>query len=277
MEGYDIYVRPEDPAKNYLLVDDLSQDAVKRMQADGYTPNAVWETSKGSYQAVFVLISQTRTCGYHDPRRKAEKDTLMALQKNLTCTYGGDDKNLAINKDLRLAGFCNKKTGRGNYFMRVYSSRGGECEKLKRLLSERMEEFVELASTQETERRGVTARGGAAYEVDRNRTHGTSPQARTVYNRLQKKWDGLVRKKRWPADPSAIDFRIARDMLSGGWHPDSIADCIRTLSPEFPRRHGNPDQYITKTIRAAQESIIKDEERRHISRKNTSASSPSPQ
>lgn len=261
MAGYDIYIRPEDPTKHYIMIDDLSFKAVRKMQADGFTPAATWQTSSGSYQAIFVY-EKNRTYGYADPRRTAEERALRELQRELTRTYGGDEKNLGLDKDFRLCGFANKKPGRNNFFTRVYEAPGGECPRLRELIEKKTASLTPAAVNEEIQRREAVIRGETTFVVDRSRIHETSDEAFEVYIKTLKKHRGLVKKMGWNSDPSTIDFRIAVEMLSDGWHPASVADAIRECSPDFPRRHGDPDAYLSKTITSAQAKVRSDEARR---------------
>jgi hypothetical protein len=232
------------------------------MQNDGFTPAATWQTSSGSYQAVFVC-EKSRTYGYADPRRVAEERALRELQRELTKTYGGDEKNLGMDKDFRLCGFANKKPGRNGFFCRIFEAPGGECPRLRELIEKKTASLTPAAVNEEIQRREAVIRGEAAFVVDRSRIHQTSDEAFSVYLKTLKKHRGLVKKMGWSSDPSALDYRVAVEMLAGGWHPDSVADAIRECSPDFPRNHGNADAYLTKTIISAQAKIRSDEARRN--------------
>ncbi len=261
MAGYDVYVRPEDPTKHYVMIDDLSFKAVRKMQNDGFTPAAIWQTSSGSYQAVFVC-EKNRTYSYTDPRRTAEERALRELQRELTRAYGGDEKNLGLDKDFRLCGFANKKPDRRNFFCRIFEAPGGECPRLRELIEKKTASLTPAAVSEEIQRREAVIRGETAFVVDRARIHETSDEAFSTYLSALKKHRGLARKLNWNADPSTLDFCVAVEMLADGWHPASVADAIRECSPDFPRRHGNPDAYLTKTITSAQAKIRSDEARR---------------
>lgn len=265
MAGYDIYIKPEDPRQHYLMIDDLSFKAIRKMQTDGFAPSATWQTSSGSYQAVFVC-EKNRTYSYTDPRRTAEEKALRELQRELTKAYGGDDKNLGLDKDFRLAGFANKKPTRNNFFCRIYDAPGGECPRLRELIEKKTASLTPGAVSEEIQRREAVIRGETAFVVDRARIHETSDEAFSVYLKTLKKHRGLVKKMGWGSDPSTLDYRVAVEMLSDGWHPDSVADAIRECSPDFPRRHGNPDAYLTKTIASAQARVHSGEARREAKR-----------
>lgn len=264
--GYDVYVKPEDPTKHYMMIDDLSFASIRKMQTDGFAPSATWQTSSGSYQAVFVC-EKNHTYSYTDPRRTAEEKALRELQRELTKAYGGDDKNLGLDKDFRLAGFANKKPGRRSFFCRIYDAPGGECPRLRALIEKKTASLTPAAVSEEVQRREAVIRGETAFVVDRTRIHETSDEAFSVYIKTLKKHRGLVKKMGWSSDPSALDYRVAVEMLAGGWHPDSVADAIRECSPDFPRSHGNPDAYLTKTIASAQAKAHSDEARREGKRK----------
>ncbi|NCU27654.1 hypothetical protein EOM86_13215, partial [Candidatus Nomurabacteria bacterium] len=58
-EGYDIYVTPINQRYVYIMIDDLKAESIEQMKADGFQPNAVWETSKDNHQAIFRIERST--------------------------------------------------------------------------------------------------------------------------------------------------------------------------------------------------------------------------
>ena len=113
-QGRNIYIRPK--GEHHLsMVDDLTDDAIKRMNAEGYTPALVVETSPGNFQAWLnhgqVLPQRLSTLA---ARALAEK-------------FGGDRGAADWRHFGRLAGFTNRKekhrTPYGNYpYVRVNES-----------------------------------------------------------------------------------------------------------------------------------------------------------
>jgi len=96
--GNDIYIRPAGDVNGPVLVDDLTQEALERMRADGFAPAATIETSPGNFQA-WVKISDKPVPA--DVRRVAARD--------LANRYGGDIASADGRHYGRLAGFTNQK------------------------------------------------------------------------------------------------------------------------------------------------------------------------
>jgi hypothetical protein len=56
-------------------------------------------------------------------------------------------------------------------------------------------------------------------------------------------------------DWSIADKWIARELLQTGTPPGTIAAVIQHGSPGFPRRHGDPEDYLHRTIHCAAQQI----------------------
>jgi len=68
-------------------------------------------------------------------------------------------------------------------------------------------------------------------------------------------WDCIERwhiRDRFPQpDWSIVDLWIARRLLALGRTPAQVREILRIASPQFPRRHGNPDDYLHRTVARA--------------------------
>jgi hypothetical protein len=95
-QGRNIYIRPK--GEHHLsMVDDLTADAIKRMNAAGYSPALVVETSPGNFQA---WLNHGKVL----PQRLS---TLAA--RSLAEKFGGDKGAADWRHFGRLAGFTNRK------------------------------------------------------------------------------------------------------------------------------------------------------------------------
>ncbi len=95
--GNDIYIRPAGD-HGFVLVDDLSSEALARMQQEGYAPAAVIETSPGNYQAWLRLSPQPLPA-----------DLRTHAARGMAKRYGADMNSADARHFGRLAGFTNQK------------------------------------------------------------------------------------------------------------------------------------------------------------------------
>jgi hypothetical protein len=52
-------------------------------------------------------------------------------------------------------------------------------------------------------------------------------------------------------DWSIVDLWVARQLLSQGMLPAQVRTILQLGSPRFPRRHGNPQDYLRRTLTRA--------------------------
>jgi hypothetical protein len=87
------------------------------------------------------------------------------------------------------------------------------------------------------------------------RTQGVEPapitgvQALEIYQRWLKRWRILERYTQ--PDWSIVDLWIARELLAQGQPAVEVEAVLRFGSPQFPRRHGNPEDYLRRTLARA--------------------------
>jgi hypothetical protein len=59
-------------------------------------------------------------------------------------------------------------------------------------------------------------------------------------------------RQRFPQpDWSVVDWWVARHLLRQRWAPAQVQEILRLASPHFPRRHGDPDDYLHRTVTRA--------------------------
>jgi hypothetical protein len=245
---FDIYITPMDPDHHYLLVDDVKGlEGVKAMRRLGYRPALVQRTSDGNYQ---VILKVRKTVFAREA--EAANRVVQRLNRNF-----GDPKVSGGQHAFRLAGLRNKKPGRGDATVEIdwgESSPGLICRR---------------ATTElEIERSSLTALAGH-----------TSPAAVISANPQQSSVAGPADGQRYAAlfagierrfargdgviDRSAVDYRTAVSLLQEGWSADRVGEAMRSGSPELAVRHTGVDDYVTRTVAAAQRAVQQRKARHH--------------
>ena len=242
-EGCDVYIQPYAENRNagYILLDLDQAEAVtpERMQAQGHEPCVVLETSPGHRQA-WIRVSAVAL----------ETGTASVIAKQLARLYRGDLASAEGRHLGRLAGFTNQKPQRrqcNGYapWVRVLHARIG--------LATAGAALVEAANRQLQSALGtfsatpspccplVECRG-----VEPSRPPAT---AREVYQN----W--LLRlhiPHRFPQpDWSIADKWIAKEWLRHGTPVATVAALLQAGSPDFPRLHAHPQDYLRRTIAQA--------------------------
>jgi hypothetical protein len=242
-EGCDIYVQPyaQDHNAGYILVDlDCAAPTVlAAMRAHGHEPCVVLQTSPGHLQA-WVHVSST-------PLPPA---LATAIGQQLARAYGGDRASTDWRHLGRLAGFTNQKPqrrARDGYapWVKVVHARAGLARNAPDLLQ--------------------SAAAPAAHSVPPphadlwpNRAPACPPaqpsaitaaRATAIYQTWVRRWH--IAERFVPPDWSIVDLWIARVLLAQGLAPDQVQTILRLGSPQFPRRHGNPEDYLRRTLARA--------------------------
>jgi RepB DNA-primase from phage plasmid len=233
-EGCDVYVQPyaSDQNPGYVLVDlDGAQPTViATMRARGHDPCVVLQTSPGHLQAWIRLSTAP-----------LEPALATAAGKLLAATYGGDPASTDWRHLGRLAGFTNQKPARRTPtgyapWVKVVETNAvlAPCaETLLRSARAWVSPPLDLASIlQEAAPDAITASVAAE-----------------LYRDCMQRWH--IRDRFPQPDWSIVDLWIARRLLALGWTPTQVHQILRLSSPQFPRRHGNPDDYLRRTLARA--------------------------
>jgi hypothetical protein len=77
----------------------------------------------------------------------------------------------------------------------------------------------------------------------------TGVQALEIYQRWTQRWR-IVERFAQP-DWSIVDLWIARELLAQGRPAAEVEAVLRLGSPQFPRGHGNPEDYLRRTLARA--------------------------
>ncbi|HVO79278.1 MAG TPA: DNA-primase RepB domain-containing protein [Terriglobales bacterium] len=233
-EGCDVYLHPYagDQNAGYILVDldHAPTTTITTMCARGHNPCVVLQTSPGHLQA-WIRLSTS-------PLQPA---LASAAGKLLAAAYGGDPASTDWRHLGRLAGFTNQKPARrtaGGYapWVKVVSA--------KAVLASQAEALLQSAHVLASPPPALTA----TFHDSVPSTIAASVAAQ-LYQACMQRWH--VRQRFPQPDWSIVDCWVARHLLRQGWAPAQVHEILRLASPHFPRRHGNPDDYLRRTVARA--------------------------
>jgi hypothetical protein len=237
-EGCDVYLQPDagDQNSGYILVDlDRARPTtIATMRAHGHGPCVVLQTSPGHLQA-WIRLSTA-------PLQPAVASTAGQL---LAAAYGGDPASTDWRHLGRLAGFTNQKPARrtsGGHapWVKVVSTQTGVAPQAEALL----QSACALASPPPA----LTSRAIAAVQDSVPATIAASVAAE-LYQACMERWH--IRQRFPQPDWSVVDCWVARHLLRQRWAPAQVLELLRLASPHFPRRHGDPDDYLRRTVARA--------------------------
>ena len=236
-EGCDVYVQPYAGNQNagYILVDldHARPTTIDTMRAHGHDPCVVLQTSPAHLQAWIRLSASP-----------LEPALANAAGKLLAAAYGGDPASTDWRHLGRLAGFTNQKPARrqpGGHapWVKVVSAQTGMAPQAEALLYSARD----LASLTPA----LACRSTATFDS----VPATIPVsvATELYQACMERWH--IRQRFPQPDWSIVDCWIARHLLRQRWDPAQVREILRLASPQFPRRHGDPDDYLQRTIARA--------------------------
>ena len=237
-EGCDVYVQPYAGRQNagYILVDlDRARPTIiDTMRTQGHDPCVVAQTSPGHWQAWIHLSTWP-----------LEPAVATAAGKLLATAYGGDLASTDWHHLGRLAGFTNQKparrTSRGyGPWVKVVSAQAGLAARAETLLRSARA----LAESQASPASSVNSK----WEGSVPATIAASI-AMEVYRACMERWH--IHQRFPQPDWSIVDWWVARHLLARHWSPTQVQEILRLASPQFPRRHGNPEDYLSRTVARA--------------------------
>lgn len=225
--GADIFIRPRGSA-GLVLVDDVSAEALARMDADGMAPAVITQTSPGNHQA-WVRIAAAPIAEHLATAAAAE----------LARRYAGDRGAVSWRQYGRLAGFTNRKAKHrqadGHYpFVLQLRSRPGVAPAAADLLG------AVSASVTAPARSSVSSASFSA------------PPRGLVCVLIEEYRRAVVEHcRRFSVDDwSVLDWMVTHDLAVA--HPDAtaseLAAAIAAASPNVADRHrGRVDKYALHT------------------------------
>ncbi|MGB4785324.1 MAG: DNA-primase RepB domain-containing protein [Candidatus Acidiferrum sp.] len=239
--GYDIYLLPYADQGNagYILLDldHASPEMLPLMRANGHEPCVVLQTSPGHLQA-WIRVSTT----------PLESAVATAIGKQLACTYGGDLASTDWRHLGRLAGFTNQKLQRrtaSGYppWVKIVEARA--------VLASAAQELLHSAA-QVIAPQSTTAMQDTTYRlshVGNQSTTITAQGAARIYQRWTERWH--IRECFPQPDWSIVDLWLARKLLAMHVSIIQVEAILRLGSPNFPRHHGDPEDYLRRTLARA--------------------------
>jgi len=241
-DGYDVYFQPDafPYSAGYILVD-LDQAAptvLDAMCAHGHQPCVVVDTSPGHLQAWVQVSAQPLPAAVAG-----------AIGRQLARWYQGDCASTDWRHLGRLAGFTNQKPKRRlpsglAPWVKLRRATPGLARDSPSLLRSAWR-WLTLSSAVPT-RPPQTAAPPTPPAV-------TAPAARTVYQT----WLYRLRIPQRFARPdwSIADLWIAKELLWSGIPAAEVKTILQLGSPEFPRCHTAPDDYLHRTLARADARI----------------------
>jgi hypothetical protein len=234
-QGCDIFIEPyaDDRNAGYILLDldRAESDVLGRMRHNGTHPCVVLQTSPGHLQAwIHVSTSSLEPC------------IATAIARQLARDYGGDYASADWRHLGRLAGFTNQKPTRRSWcgyapWVKVVSA--------QRVMAAQAEALLISARASVSRHRLV---------ADCNPTSPPSVSmgaltAIEIYRGCMQQW--RIRERFPQPDWSIVDLWIARHLVARGTPATQIRDILRLASPQFPRGHGDPEDYLQRTLTRA--------------------------
>jgi len=235
-EGCDVYLQPYAEERNagYILIDlDGADPAVlSAMRANGHEPCVVLQTSPGHWQA-WVQVSAT-------PLPPA---LATALGRHLAHLYGGDRASTDWRHLGRLAGLTNQKPQRRHSngyppWVKIIHTAAGLTSHAAGLLQAAREQ----AATANTPPHSSTSWAAWQRPIP-------ASQAKQIYQSWMRRWH--IAQRFAQPDWSIVDLWVARALLAQGRSPADVQHILRLGSPGFPRGHGDPADYLRRTLARA--------------------------
>ncbi len=226
--GAHIYIRPAGEHR-FTVLDDLSQDSVDRLTADGYEPCAVVETSPCNFQAWLK----------HDDVYPAHLSTFVA--QTLAQRYQADPSAADWRRFGRLPGFtnCKPKYRQSNGLYPYVLLRSWTREEHSMAAYLRLE-MTKLYQLQQQERQT---------RVARRQSSSFSPARGARYSRLS--LERFRNSSKYHDRPAAADIAFCVAAYSLEMPEDAIAS---TLDSQYLSRDTNPSKraaYIQRTMAKA--------------------------
>jgi len=240
-QGYDVYLLPyaEDCNPGYILLDlDRAPSRILEvMRANGHEPCVMLRTSPGHLQA-WIRVSTI-------PLQPA---LATAVGKQLAHTYGGDLASTDWRHLGRLVGFTNQKLQRrtpGGYAPWV------KIVEAHAVLASAAQDLLHSA-TQRMTRQTTSAARDAAHHLSGVGNQGltiTAQGAVSIYQRWMQYWH--IQERFSQPDWSIVDLWLARKLLALHIPAAQVQTILRLGSPHFPRHHGDPEDYLRRTLARA--------------------------
>jgi hypothetical protein len=224
----------------------MTEEKLRQLKEDGYSPACVVESSPGSFQAVLTIPKCGDDSDAYDreayDRNAYDREAANGLTRELNACYGDPKLSGAIHAH-RLPPFANYKPkhrkGDGTYpATRLAEADGGICLKASERLKEIQKRLAEeaLLWRERTEQRGQgqgQEKSGRAYADDSNGAY-----------RLH--WRDVLDKTQGEADYSRIDAMAALRMRVTGYGAGQICAAIQNNAPAMRKEVMSESEYGEK-------------------------------
>jgi hypothetical protein len=249
--GFNVYLWPYAERRNagyiFLDLDHARPYVLEDMRIHGHEPCVVLQTSPGHLQA-WVRVSTT-------PLQPA---LATMLGRILAERYGGDRASTDWRHLGRLAGFSNLKpaicelTGVAPTVQILHAEPVLASAAQPSL--EAAEKWLERFGPQAITPRVVAPTASSPHTHDEQganvpRTAITREGATAVYQRWVQRW--RIRERFPRPDWSIVDLWLASKLLAQHTSPSQVMEILRLGSPDFPRNHGDPEDYLRRTLARA--------------------------
>jgi RepB DNA-primase from phage plasmid len=239
-QGFDIYLWPyaEHGNAGYILLDldYTTPGVIARMCANGHEPCVLLRTSPGHLQA-WIRVSLT----------PLEPALATLIGKHLAHIYGGDMASTDWRHLGRLAGFTNQKPQRRTVFG---SAPWVGVEHARTVLASAAQQLLRSAERlAQPPTPTISAVSPAVFRGGKPAPKITTEAAVHIYRRWVEHWH--IRERFVRPDWSIVDLWLARKLLTMHISPTQVEAIIRLGSPNFPRHHGDPVDYLRRTLARA--------------------------
>src|SRR5438874_361827 len=166
------------------------------------------------------------------------------ISKHLAHTYGGDLASTGSSHLGRLAGFTNQKPQRRRLtghapWVRIVEARG--------VLASAAQDLLRCATQVVTQLPTDTL--NRLSPADNPSSTITVQGATRIYQRWMQHWH--IRERFAQPDWSIVDLWLARKLLAMHISTTQVETILRLGSPLFPRQHGDPENYVRRTLARA--------------------------
>jgi hypothetical protein len=231
LSGNDIYIRPHDDSP-FVLLDDIDEETVKRLESDGLRPAILVQTSPGNRQAWIKLSGGS-----------LDRETRKAVARYLANAYDADLASADGHHYGRLAGFTNRKP--------KYIDENGRypwvlLERSNGLVVTNGQSVLEMVAKYAQRPIEVTERNGLSMAIEKA---GSMPENN---DKLFAKWYadiiGFLQEEELPIDYNSLDWYVARHAILKGYSKETIIGAMLAHSPMLlGRKSGHINDYLLRT------------------------------
>lgn len=233
--GENVYLTPLSSDTHHLVIDDLTDENLGRMKAEGYAPSIVIESSPKNFQAIFSV-----------PRiapDAIDQKAANAAVRQINKEYGDPNFSGAIHPH-RAPGFHNRKEKHRrdgvSPVVRIAEALGGACKKMGDLLSFH---YNAIRAVTSNGRKRITPKVSeyATRDYDLSDVHVAIYRAHR---------SDIERSIRTTPDMSRIDAMVAERLRALDYSRDDIADVIEAgllRNPTRAEKHQRARSYAEMT------------------------------